>query len=353
MSNKKFNYEELSLFCFELALMLKSGLPLIEGMELLGDQMDDPSFKRIVLELQRDVTAGENFYTSLSKHKEFPAYMIGIVKIAELSGNLDTEIERLSIHYEKLAVLNNKIARAVTYPMILAGMMVVVISILIVKVIPIFQEILVSMGGDIPPVTAGIFGISSFFTQYAIFIVGLLIVLIGGAFVTLKGESGQKQWKKWLATSRFTRDVQRKILAMRFAQSMSVLLRSGITYEEALGYVAEVLDNAYAKERLLESIEKIKGQDVQSNQNALVTLIEEMQIMPALFVKIVKVGTQTGETEKVFDKLAEIYDVQVDKAITRITAVIEPLLIGILSAIVGIILISVILPIINIISSMG
>lgn len=345
--NRKFNYDELSLFCFELSLMLKSGMPLLEGIEMLSDEVNHPNFKKIVSDLQTDLTAGENFFSSLSKHSEFPDYMISIVKIAELSGNLDTEMEKLSLHYEKLSNINTRVAKAVTYPAILAAMMLVVITILIVKVIPIFRDILISIGGDIPPVTGVLFSVSSFITGNILIIGVVLAAIIIGSYLYFKSPNGKSAWKKWLTESFMTKDLYQKLLAVRFAQSMSLMLRSGITYEEALVYVADVLDNKYAKEKLFASMEKLKG------SYNIVTLLEDTALMPVLFIKMLKIGMQTGETEKVFDKLADIYDLQVDKAINRFTSVIEPLLIGTLSTVVGIILISVILPIINIISSMG
>lgn len=345
--NKNFNYDELSLFCFELGLMLKSGLPLLEGIELLSDEIGNPNFKNIVAKLKEDITAGESFHSSLSKHREFPDYMINIIKIAELSGNMDTEIERLSVHYEKLSMINHKVAKAVTYPAILATMMLAVIVILIVKVIPIFRDILLSMGGNIPPGTAFIFSVSTFLATNMMVIIAVLLLLTISAYLYFKSEKGHMLWKKWLTESFATKDLYKKLIAVRFAQSMSLMLRSGITYEESVVYVADVLDNSYAKEKLLASLEKLKG------DYNMAELLADTQLMPVLFIKMLKIGNQTGETEKVFDKLSNIYDMQVDKAISKFTSVIEPLLIGTLSVVVGIILISVILPIINIVSSMG
>jgi type IV pilus assembly protein PilC len=345
--NRQFSHDELSVFCFELSLMLKSGLPLIEGIELLFDDIENSGFKKIVGSLRDDILNGENLHSSLSKHKEFPEYMTSIVRIAELSGNLDTEMERLSVYYEKLSQMNDRIARAVTYPIMLGSMMVVVITILILKVIPIFKDILVSIGGDIPPATAAIFGASNFLGTNIMPIALAILALIIGLALYFSTGRGRMAWKKWLTSSSLMKGIYSKIIAAKFARSMSLMLKSGITFEEALMNVVDVLDNEYAKDRIVKSLESF------GDSYDIAGLIEGTNLMPNLFIKMLRVGTQTGETEKVFDKLSGMYDLQVEKSINRFTSIIEPLMIGILSTVIGIILISVILPMINIMSSIG
>lgn len=345
--SEKLSAGDLSLFCYQLSLIFKSGIPFLEGMNLFAEEMADSRFKSLARKLYRDVFAGTNFHTSLENLKVFPPYMVNMLAMAEATGTLDSELERLSVYYDKSEKLKRRISNALTYPVVLAVLMGGIILLLILRILPIFHEILVSIGGDIPPVTQALLNFSTGIRNISVLLLVLAALIVTVVILLIKTVPGKKMWDKCKVTAPLIKNIGLKTLSARFSMGMSLLLKSGIPFDDAMGMVHNIIENSYAAEKLEACREEIRtGTDVSA-------AFSKMGLFPALFVKILQTGYRTGEMEKAMEKISDIYENEADRYMNRITSAIEPILVIILSLVVGIILLAVMLPLISIMSSIG
>jgi type II secretory pathway component PulF len=347
LSVYRLSNEELSIFTYELGVLLKSGIPLIEGLVLMKDDRNNKHLFKVLDSLVKDVETGRSLYESLSTHREFPQYMLSIIKNAQESGTLDRELERLSDYYSKQDRLNSKIVKSVTYPIILLVLMMVVFGVLLVNVIPVFENILTSLGANIPPFSKFLFNFSSIIGNNLVGIIVTIIILTLILFLYFKTDAGKKSFDKFLIYSSITRNVYRKILGSKFSQAMGLMLGSGLTYEKSLLNTIEIFNNKVVKERLEKNLDSFL------NNMDFYEYLKNVDLFPDMFMRMVKVGSKTGEIDNVFLKISQIYEVNVDKALDKSASTIEPVLVGLLSVIIGGVLISVILPLVDILSAIG
>lgn len=344
---KKLKVTELSLFSYQLSLVLRSGMPYLEGIQLFSEEIAHPKLKRLALWLYEDVKDGKKLHESFKDMGIFPEYFVQMTKIAETTGTVDSEMEKLSVYYDRAERLTYQLRNAITYPLILLFLMTAIIVLLIVKVFPVFQEVITSLGGDIPASTAVLFDLSAAIQNYAAFIfalVVLVVIVLGAYFKT----TGGRMWRdQALLNLPYLKTFFRKLIASKLSQSLSLLIKSGIPLEEALILVAPTLDNAYACERL------VKAQGALKQGDNVVQVLETLEILPQLFIKMLNVGHKTGETDLMLSKLNQIYDTEVDRFLQNATGAIEPTLVVILSIVVGAILLTVMLPLISIMASIG
>ncbi len=344
---KKLSVGELSLFSYQLSLVLKSGMPYLEGIQLFSEEIAHPKLKAIAIQLYDDVKEGKKLYEAFQRIGHFPEYYVQMTKIAETTGTVDVEMEKLSAYYDKTEKLNYKIRNALTYPLVLVVLMTAVIMLLILKVFPVFQEVLASLGGEIPAATAFLFDISAGIQNYGTWALGILVVVILGLMLYFKTASGSMAFDKMKLNLPFAKELYRKLMASKLSQSLALMIKAGIPLEDALVLVAPALGNQYACEQV------IKAQKSLIQGRNLVEVLEEMDMLPKLFVKMLNVGHKTGEMDKMLLKLNDIYEVEVDRFLQNTTSAIEPTLVIILSVIVGAILLTVMLPLISIMASIG
>lgn len=347
MKETKFKKSELSLFCYQLSLILKSGLPLVEAMEIMESETSDTGLNEIVKQMNVDIGEGCGIYEAVSKHEGFPKYFLGMVDIAERTGNLQEELERLSDYYEESEKMSQRLRNAVTYPLILLLMMTMVIVFLVLKVLPMFQDILRSVGGNVPESTKTIINIGVGLQRYFMGIAGIVILAILLGIAYFRSPSGRTGFSRMKLSLPYIKDLYRKIISARFSKSMAMLMKGGISFDDSMAMIISAMDNPYVEEKLRKSNEEIiEGKDIME-------VFEKLDVFPTLFIKLMKVGHKTGEMENSMEKIAGIYDLEVEKSLNRVTSSIEPILVIILSVVVGIILLTVMVPLINIISNIG
>ena len=341
----KLSAGDLSLFCYQLSLIFKSGIPFLEGMHLFAEEMSDARFKRLSQSIYQDILAGFGLHASLEKYRVFPPYLVSMIHMADVAGTLDSELERLSAYYDKLDKLKRRVQNAVTYPVILSVLMGGIILLLILRILPMFHEILVSAGGDIPPATQLLLDFSKTVRSRSPVILSVIAVLAAAGILFVRTRAGREKWDECKMKAPFMKNIPQKMVAARFSMGMSMLLKGGMAFDDALGMVYGIIGNTYAARRI-EACQK----DIRSGAEPADAL-DRVGIFPALFVKMLHMGYKTGELEKTMDKLADIYENEADRYMSRITSAIEPVLVIILSLVVGIILLAVMLPLISIMSS--
>jgi type IV pilus assembly protein PilC len=338
---------ELSLFCYQLSIILRSGIQLTEGLSMLSEEISDKHLKWALESMCEDIENGKTFYASIEKHDIFPNYMKAMVMIGEKTGALDNIMDYLSHYFERNEKLSQKIRSAVTYPLILTGLMAGIILLLILKVLPMFKDILDAVGGDMPVVTKVILNIGMNIKNYSLVILVTILVLLLLINIFIRTSDGRKSMDKWKVNLPFILRITRKIYAARFSMVMSLLIKSGIDHDEALDLVGEVMGNTYVALKINECKRMIsRGSDLKE-------AYAHTGIFPSLFSKMINIGFRTGEMDSMMAKISGIYENEVDNSLNKAISIIEPVLVIILSLVVGIILMTVMLPLINIMSSIG
>lgn len=342
-----FSAAELSLFAYQLSLVLKSGMPYLEGLKLFVDEIAQPKLKAAALLIYENVKGGKKLYESMAAVGSFPTYFVQMTQIAETAGHLDEEMARLSQFYDQSDRLTADIRQALIYPLILLGLMAAVIGLMILKVFPVFQEVLESLGGDIPAATAGLFDLSLSVQRYGAIVVGVLVVALLGVYFYTKTTQGEHHFDRVKLTWPLFKQLYQKLISARFAKAFSMMLKAGLPVEEALALASPVVGNLYAQSRLNVSSEALTA------GRPLVDALKEGEIFPTFFLNMLNVGVKTGETESMLDRLTEIYELELSRFLKTLSSTIEPVLVLVLSIIVGVILLTVMLPLISIMASIG
>lgn len=348
--DKKIRLEsaEMAWLCEQIALVQKSGIPLPEGIELLADSADLPRqtrvLKRLAAEMRRMIPLSE----AMEAIDAFPPYLVRMTRIGEISGNLDHVMSNLSDFYLRDSELRKKVRSALVYPLVLLCMMLAIIILLVARVLPVFSQILASFGGSMPAFSQGLLSFGTFVSHQAFWLVPVAAVLIVGLILWLRVSAGGR---RLVDRARLGLPVlgplYRRIYASRFSVSLSYLLRSGIDMDAALSMTEAIMDNALVSERIAASRQRIR-QGAETFK-----ALQETNLFPVLFIRMLALGSRTGDLDTVMSKIAQAYENEVNSRLTRLTGLVEPFLVILLSLVVGGILLTVMLPLVEIMASIG
>jgi type IV pilus assembly protein PilC len=339
---------ELAWLCEQVALIQKSGIPLPEGIEMLAQSADVPRQQAVLRGLSAKMQKMVPLSEAMEAMDTFPDYLVRMAKVGEVSGNLDSVMASLADFYARDDELRKKIRSALVYPLILLVMMLGIIVLLVARVLPVFSQILSSFGGSMPSFSQGLLSFGLFIARQSYWLLPLIIVLIIGIVLWLRRTTaGRRLADRAKLGLPLVGSLYSRIYTSRFAVSLAYMLRSGIDMDSALGMAESVMGNALVAERIADCRDKIrKGADT-------FAALQETRLFPRLFIKMLSLGNQTGDLDAVMTKIARAYESEVDNRLTRLTGVIEPLLVVILSLIVGAILLTVMLPLVEIMASIG
>lgn len=342
-----FKTAQLSILCYQMSLVFKSGITLLEGMTLLSEEMEEPQLKVVLENVNKELAGSTRIYEAFEMQGVFPNYMIRMIQMGEFSGTLDEVMEHLCEYYERIDHLNKRLQSAVTYPALLMVLMFAIVGLLFVKVLPMFKDILQSVGGDMPLLTSYIISISDGLKANGLYILSTVIILIAGAVVYFKSAKGKVLADMLKLKLPFFKRIYVKIYAAKFSETLAMLLKSGISYTESLQMVSGIVGNVHLEDRILQYQKEVSaGSDDEDS-------FRKIGIFPNLLVRMIKIGYKTGELDTIMEKVSKIYETEVDRELDRVTKTIEPVLIIILSLVVGVVLLTVMLPLINIMSSIG
>lgn len=348
MKKKQLSNDELVVLSRQLALVLSSDLSLSEGFDLITDQSDDARITELIGRIKKKTLEGKTLGEALGEEKNLlSAFYVDMVRIGEESGNTQTVLERIAESYEKEIKTDKKIRSAVTYPVVLFVLMLGVVILLVTTVMPMFKDILSSIGGSIPPFTQAIVNISSFIGQNIIVILIVLAALLLMYDIFRNTKKGRILIDRIRLVMPVQKDIIISISALRFARNMSMLLRSGIDTGRSFLLLEPVMSNSVLSDSVREAAKQI------NDGRALGEALKGIRIFPKLLVKLLAVAESTGHMVAMFDKAADLMEEELDSRLDRLTTILEPLLIIILSLILGIILLSVIFPVIGIMNSIG
>ena len=340
--------EEIILFTRQLALIIDSDVNLFEGLSLIKEKTDNASLEATISMILGELSKGNSLAYALKQQENaFTRFMVDMVEVGEKSGDLPSSLTQVADALERELEATSKVKSAITYPIILSVLMFGVILLLVLQVLPMFNDILESLGGEMPALTQVIINFSLFIGKY-IWLLIIVITAVVGFFLiygrTAKGKIFTDSLKFKLP---IIKDITSSLAAVRFARNMAALLRSGLSMSLAIDLIRPVMNNHYVEDKLSQASNDLKQGSTPDQ------VIESLNLFPWILVKLFSVATQTGHMDAMLDKAADVMEKETDARLERLTTVIEPILIIILSLIVGLILISVILPIISIMNSIG
>lgn len=337
--------EELSLFASQCAMLLKSGIVLLDGIDILKASYNNPRYEAILDSIAHSLEEGESIYTAFKKTNAFPEYMNEMVRIGEETGNLDSIMHDLSIYYRKEAELRTNIKEAILYPLTLLVMMAIVIGVLIMKVIPIFIQVYASLGLQINDGSNSMLQIGVDLGYIILVIVFVFMVLILIGFYLYKRHKGQKI-AYFLAKFKPFSTIIASISAARFCQIFSMSSASGYPLEASLELMPHYMPTPTYQQKA-EQIEKTMAQTNDFSQ-----AISASKLFDPLSEKMIDIASSTGQLDGVMLELSDLYTKRADQEIEHIVSIIEPTFVAVLTLLVGGILLSIMLPLVSLMMSM-
>lgn len=338
--------DELIAFYRQFAVMLRAGESISGTLASLLRGRFSSLMQRVLKQVYTDVRSGMLLSAALKKHDDiFPEFFIGMVAIGEASDSLDVVLEDMADYYAREGAIKRKAAAATAYPVVVLGLTAVVTAFLILFVLPRFKSVIEGLGGDIPTVTRIMLGISSFVGQNIIFIAVALLSLVAFIAVFKRTERGKYAFD-WLKISvPVFGKLNRAIIATRFCRALTVLLSSGMTVLDAMINISTLFDNEVYKRRLEYTVDEIK------RGKRLAPSIGNTLLFPEELVEMIAVGERSGSLKTVLRSSATSFDDRLSATFSRVTALIEPIAIIILGVVVGLVAISVIVPMLSIMQS--
>jgi len=332
---------DIAIFTRQLATMMKAGVPLVQGFEIVAEGLENPSMRDLVLEVKNDVASGTSFASAIGKHpKYFDDLFCNLINSGEQSGTLETMLDRVATYKEKTEALKAKIKKAMTYPIAVVVVALVVTGILLVKVVPQFAETFSGFGADLPAFTLMVMHLSEFMQEWWWII---LLSLVAASF--LFKEARQRSDTVALAVDKITLKipivgeiVYQSIIA-RFARTLSTTFSAGVPLVDALDAVAGTAGNIiYA-----EAIKRIRD-DVTTGQQ-LHTSIRATGLFPSMLLQMVSIGEESGALDDMLEKVANHFEDSVDNMVDNLTALLEPMIMAVLGVLVGGLMIAMYMPI--------
>jgi type IV pilus assembly protein PilC len=338
----------LAVFTRQFSVMIDAGLPLVQCLQILGEQQDHKAFQRILLQVREDVESGASLAAALRKHPQAFSDLYGnMVAAGEAGGILDNILQRLAQYIEKAAKLKAQVKSAMIYPAAVIGIAVAVVYVILWKVIPTFATLFESLGAELPLPTRIVVALSNFVGRFwwLIFIVLIAsVIAIRRYYAT---EQGRLVIDRILLKSPILGNVLRKIAVARFCRTLGTLLSAGVPLLESLEITARTSGNAVIERAILE----VRKQ-VEEGKN-LADPLRATEQFPPMVVQMIGVGEATGAMDTMLSKIAEFYEDEVDTAVAGMMKLIEPVLIAFLGVVIGGIVIAMYLPMFSLISQIG
>lgn len=333
---------EMSLFCRQFTSILRAGVTIIDALGMLAEQTENKGFSKAIKDVQTNIQKGETLGDSMRLYPEyFPNMLINLVDAGEASGSLDVSLERMAIQFEKDAKLKGMMKKAMTYPIVVCCVAVLVVILMLAYVVPTFMEMFADLDIEMPVLTVMVMNASDFVKSNIVLIAVLLIAIVVGVKMFVRTGRGQAVIGyigiKLPALANFTV----KTSSSRLARTLSTLLYSGISMVDALEITAHTMSNVWFQQAILEAREDVlKG----------IPLSEPLKrsgLFPAMVVHMVAIGEETGDMEAMLEKMADYYDEEVEMATQSLMAALEPMIILVLAVIVGVLVGAVVAPMLS------
>lgn len=349
---KKVKSKALSIFTRQFSVMIDAGLPLVQCLEILAQQQENKYFQQILLQVRQDVEEGSTLAAAMARHpKVFDQLYSNMVEAGEAGGILDLILQRLSTFIEKLVKLKRDVISAMIYPAAVVLMAVGAIAVIMIVVIPQFQQIFLGLlgpGEQLPLPTRIVVGISNFLAGWGGLIILITIIGLVVAFkFYYRTPAGKKMIDRILLKIPLLGDILRKVAVARFSRTLSTLLSSGVAILQSLEITAKTSGNVIIEEAIL------KVRTGVERGESFVEPLKATEVFPHMVAQMIGIGEQTGALDAMLGKIADFYEQEVDAAIANLLTMMEPLLIGFLGVTIGSIVIAMYMPLFTLIGKLS
>jgi type IV pilus assembly protein PilC len=341
-------HKQLTQFTHQFSVLLDAGLPVVRSLKILANQMKPSMLKNILTEIAEDVESGSSLSEAMGRHpKVFDKLYVNMVKAGEAGGVLEEVLRRLSEFMEKIEALRRKIIGASLYPAVVITIAVIVVFAIMTFIVPKFQQVFEALGREMPPLTQMLMGISESVKEFWFVIILAPFIL----YILIKAWGRTKTGRLVLDRIKLALPIigviVRKSLTARFCRTLGTLLKSGVPILEALN----IVKNATGNEVVTIAISKVHD-GVKEGENMAEPLAAN-RVFDDIVVNMINVGEETGELDTMLLKIADIYDAEVDTAVSSLVSIMEPLLIVLLGGIIGLIIVSLFLPLVSLIKGIS
>ena len=345
-NDKGMSSAELSSFCGQVALILEAGLPLYDGMETLAEADSGSANAQMYQEVSKGVTETGSLYDALKADKRWPSYLVEMAGVGERSGQLEQVMRGLEEYYAREDRIRSAITGAVTYPLVLGSMLVVIVLIMLWKVLPVFRRVLASMGTSMSGSGGMLMNAGAAVGWIVLILVAAAVAAVIAALVMMRTSRGEKVRELVWKVVPAIRSISKKLSASRVAGILSMMISGGFPMDEALEMTSHVLTDAEAAKK----VEEVRSGMEEGKLFA--DALGDTGLFGDLEQRMIRMGSATGREDQVLKKVAALYEEQAENEIGRTVSIIEPTLVALLSIVIGGVLLSVMLPMAGILSTL-
>lgn len=344
--SRKVALKDISVFCRQFSAVIEAGIPVLECLDIVRKQTESLKLKNILNSVYEKVQKGRSLSESLKEFKgEIPSMMINMIEAGEASGTLDKVMARLAVYFANNNRIKSKAISAAIYPMFIFLFSIIAVIVLMIFVVPKFKDMYSGMGANLPGITQMMLDISGFITSHILLLTIIFIGLIGWFVYFIRSAQGKTFFDDLFLKVPIVSGVFKKIIAANFTRTLASLLMAGVPLIESLEIVDRVINNSTVSKYL----EKVR-EDI-TKGSKLSIAISNVKIFPAMVVNMTNIGEESGSLDSIMDKTADFFEEEAEAAIERATTMIEPLAIAFMAVIVGFVVISIVMPIADSISS--
>ena len=330
---------DLSVFCRQFVSMTRAGVSILEAMKMLCEQTENARLRKALEQVRVSMEKGEPLAESLAKEpKIFPGIMVNMVAAGEASGSLDTSLDRVATQLERSSKTQALVKKAMVYPIVLMVVAIVVVIVMLVFVIPQYSSMFEQLDTELPAITQAVLTASDFIKAKWYILIAIVLVVVFGTKTFAGTNAGKHVFGKLALVVPGVKDLTTKSAASSMARTMSTLMAAGVPRVEAVEIVANTMTNIWFKEALLDAKEQI-GLGVPFSRP-----LEDCGLYPPMVYHMVRIGEESGAIEDMLDKLADYYEEEVEMAVQSLMAMMEPMIIIVLAAIVSVLIASVLAP---------
>jgi len=332
--------KDLVIFSRQLATLVGAGVPIVQGLNILSEQIASPVFKKIIMAVRTDIESGIAIADTMKKHpKAFSELYVSMIRAGETGGVLDTILERLSSYLESAEDLKNKVKGAMVYPSVVVGVAGSVTLFLMVGVIPTFKKVFAGFGHELPLPTKILMQISDALRHNILFILAIPVGVFFALRAWYKTDAGREAMDRFFIGLPVMGELIKKVAVAKFTRTLGTLIKSGVPILQALDTVAKTSGNRVIENTIMSARESIREGE------KIADPLKASGVFPPMVLQMISVGEETGNLETMLNKIADFYDGEVDTAIKAMTSLIEPAIICVMGVIIGAIVICMFLPI--------
>lgn len=343
MTHSTLRSEEMFDFCTQMSMILAGGMSIEEVLEIISEDTANPHMKEACSKLLEKLPQCGSFHSALKGEPYFDTYAKKMVEIGEISGHLDSVMKELALYYERNSDLKQSLKEALTYPSILLLMMWAVVGIIVWKVLPIFEKVLMNMGVPLQGSAASMMRFGQVFALMSFIVLTILLLTVVVMVLSSRKASGTPLLSRLFITRR----LYHNMVMAKITYALSLFITSGYEMEEALTYLQDVVDDTATQHKI------DACQTGMQEGKSFVQCLQETALYQGVYASMIITGFHSGKSDEVMQKVSSLYEKDVDTSISTFLNTIEPVIVILLSVIVGIILLSVMLPLMSIMSSLG